>query len=207
LAKDSLDRARQGFAQFFSGESNAFDWPRQARRAISIIMYRRLFILLILLVSQGACGGLLPQEGFVFFKYSLWKKNVDGTFSDIGCADAGIETIRADLFFKGVSVGGTESICGAFGNEDGVSIIDELGEFLADFNPTTFDQLQITALRGDGTPVFFGLRLNEADRDPDQQQAINFADSISLSENQQLNISLPGEPGSQIDNELQMIIP
>lgn len=159
------------------------------------------------MLSLGGCGGLLPQDGLIFFKYSLWRSNNNGTFSDVGCLNTDIERIRADLFFKGVSVGGIEAICGAFGNEDGVSVLDELGEFLSDLEPTTFDQLQITALRGDGTLVPFGLRLNNANRPSEQQQTILFAEAVSLSAEQQLNISLPGEAGSQIDNELQMIIP
>lgn len=170
-------------------------------------MYHRLVIFLLLLLSFGGCNGLQSQEGIVFFKYSLWQDNGNGVLSDIGCVDADIELIRADLLFQGVSVGGTESVCSAFGNEDGISVIDELGEFLAEIDPTTFDQIQITALRGDGTPLSFGLRLNETDRLPEPQQTINFASTIELSANQQLNISLPGEAGSQIDNELQMIIP
>jgi hypothetical protein len=170
-------------------------------------MYHRLVIFLLLLLSLSGCPGLTPSEGFVFFKYSLWRDNGDGTFADIGCVDADIQSIRADLFFKGVNVGGAESICGAFGNEDGASVLDELGEFLAPLDPATFDQLQITALRGDGTLLSFGLRLNDAPRPPEQQQSISFANTVELSADQQLNISLPGEAGSQIDNELQMIIP
>jgi hypothetical protein len=187
-------------------QNHGHDWPRQRRRAISTIMYHRLLTLLSSTIFLSGCSALFPQEGSLFFKYSFWRSN-NNTFSDIGCLDTDIERIRADLFFRGVRVGGAEAVCGAFGNEDGVNNLDELGEFLSDIEPTTFDQLQITVLRGDGTLLPFGLRVNDADRPIAQQQTILFAYAVELSAEQQLNISLPGEAGSQIDNELQMIIP
>jgi hypothetical protein len=169
-------------------------------------MYHRLFILLVLLASLGGCQGLLSNKGLLYFKYSLWRDNGSNNFSDVGCVDAGVERIRADLFFMGVSVGGAESVCGAFGNEDGASVLDELGEFLSDIEPATFDQLQITVLRGDGTLIPIGLRLNDADRTLELRQTIDFAEPVELSADQQLNISLPGKAGSQIDHELQLIL-
>jgi hypothetical protein len=172
-------------------------------------MFRRWLLPITLLSAAlfGGCTGLASPPGIISFKYSLWRDNGDGTFSDVGCINAGVTIIRADLFLKGINAGGAESVCGAFGNGDGISNIDELGEFFAELAPTSFDQLQITAIQEDGSLLSFGLRVTDADRPAAEQQSINFPNPVVLSSEQQLSISLPGEAGSQVDNELQMIIP
>lgn len=169
-------------------------------------MYRRILFSSLAALLCAACPGFNPEKGTVFFNYSLWRDNGNG-LTDIGCVDANIDRIRIDFLFQEAQVGGAESLCDAFGNSDSLTVVEELGEFLAEHESITFDQILISALRPDGTVMPFGLRLNNGNQSPAQQQPINFVEPITLGPGQQLNISLPGKTGSQIQEELQMIIP
>lgn len=147
------------------------------------------------------------RQGVISFDYSLWRVDNTQTLADIGCVAAGIDHLRVDLLLQGVQVGSSHAVCNAFGNGDAQTTREELGEFLAGFAPTTFNELRITLIGSDGLPVPFGIRLNGTDLPPSEQQQIDMPETVSLEANQEIFISMPGESNIQVEQEIQIILP
>jgi hypothetical protein len=147
------------------------------------------------------------QEGFVRFAYSVWQSTPNKAPIDLSCVDAGIERVRVDLLSEGLSVGAAEVVCDAFGNGDGQTSLSELGEFLAGFGASSFDEVRVSLLDTGDNLVPFGLRLDGTDSAPAMQQTIALNSSVSLLPGQAVNLQFNGEPGLQLADELQILLP
>lgn len=159
------------------------------------------------LLSLFGCVSSAEPQGFLRFAYSIWRVNPNGAPVDLGCVEAGVERIHIDLFSEGLAVGAGEVVCDAFGNGDGLSSLEELGEFTSGFPAVTFDQLRVTLIGAEDALLTFGLRLDGTDSAAGPQQDIAFQNPVTINTGAEINLQFSGEPGIQLASELQVLLP